>query len=124
MLEPGDCEPRCNAQLERRIDKQHAGYLWPLLSCLEAIDCPALSQGRGMEACARFARGRLAPSRSLRRFCFEATQRASFCGQKADQSACLQSYRHIEERAIADARACLDKPCAEVPPCFTKAFGM
>ncbi len=123
---PGsDCVARCaREQPDNRVVR--SDFAWHLLSCLDAIECPFVAQGRAFQLCHESTTRRLELTPTLRRFCFQSARKASECGRgnDADQSACLDRFRYLEDEALAAGLACLAKPCAAVPACFSKSFGL
>ncbi len=120
-----DCVARCASE---QGDNRHIrmDFAWHLLACLDALECPFVAPGRAFQICHESTTRRLALTPTLRRFCFESARKAAQCGRRddADQSGCLDRFRYLEDEALAAGLACVKKPCAEVPACFGKSFGI
>lgn len=117
------CESDCRRRHERAHAHQQAPYLWRLVTCFDGIDCGPLAAGGAEQACEEHVRRQLTPSAELRRFCSESAARAAACHHPADEADCLDRFRTIDAPSLAQALACLDRPCAEVPACFARSFG-
>jgi hypothetical protein len=125
MAPESTCVARCASE---HRDNRHirSDFAWHLLTCLDSIECPFVAQGRAVQMCHESTTGRLDLTPTLRRFCFQSARKATQCNRRddADQSACLDRFRYLDEEALAAGLTCLAKPCAEVPACFGRSFGL
>lgn len=113
----------CQAQ-GKNLAVFNPAYIGRLMLCLDGVPCATLDDGSAWSACHDTTLQALPPSDDLRDFCFASARRAAECGtpDQADQSACLVTFRHVSDAAIADASSCLKQECGEVPRCVRWAL--
>jgi hypothetical protein len=119
------CRSRCIAQ-GRETRHLRGDFVWRLLSCLDQLECPSVVDGSAFSQCFHMSAWALPLTPNLRAFCFESARKASTCGRRedADQAACRDRFRHLNEVALARGLDCLKMDCAAVPGCFKQSFGM
>jgi hypothetical protein len=94
-----------------------------IAACFDAKDCKAVLGGSVVGACANEAVASVAPSAVASQYCDELDAAGKKCGKPRDKASCLNTAKLYNDGALAGARACASKSCADVDACVSAALG-
>jgi hypothetical protein len=116
------CVAKCKNDGAASGTKLRGDYLAGINTCLDGVDCAKWATEQAK--CPAVSRASIAPTQAVQDFCNALIKKQTDCSTlPANLALCLESVKIAADSAVADASACLSKPCADYQACVNAAFG-
>lgn len=116
------CADACANDGAAILPKLRSDVVADLVSCVDGKDCSTVLSNDVLSACVGEAAAEVAPTSAAIAFCDAWSKSATKCGSTIDRAKCLDAVKLFSDAALANAKTCTSKTCADVAPCIEAAL--